>query len=513
MKPSAHVVVGTIMGVLLRAVALGQGYAVKAELLGPDGVPIRSALLELRPEKNGKVGKGMPSGATGTVVIPSILPGRYELSIEAAGFDSLSRTINIDVDLDLGRIVMDADPNVVRTSSACCLGVSNPSESEREAAHTEQVHVGTRPLIVRGLIQPLSIFNDGRRLTVQLSCSKQFPGRPPESQTDVARTSVDGEGVFEVAVPSCSDETLAHWELRFSLRDEHGAVRALLVPKMTAEGYHQSRFGIWLPLKLMVEQVQAHEAIFFPEFTDDRPLQAKISVHPWKDRFVAGENMFMNSTFTNTSDEVLSVPFGFDEPDSAWIITDEKGIRTPSRPLPQRSAQVSHEARAPYSRLLFPGEIQTETVNISSFFTLDSPGTYHVLARRTVGRPEVAGAARITSAESTFVIAPLTVCEVVKDMNRYDRKSVTIRTLIHPSDDAGLLLGTTCHDQIRLEPLTDSSLLTDTLYQSLHVAIANQGDVEATVSGRFEIVLDVSGGRYLTLRLHKVLSVSEADQR
>jgi hypothetical protein len=188
------------------------------------------------------------------------------------------------------------------------------------------------------------------------------------------------------------------------LKDESGVTIALLLPKTTFEGYYQSRIGIWFPLKPFGEEDPVHEATFFPEFTDGRPLQATISVSQ-RDPFVVGERVsLLNATLTNTSEEVLEIPsVGFDG-DFDWIISDENGKRVPFHLFKDRTSESSGGRKAQRSRLLFPGESETSYVNIGLLFALNSPGTYHVVARRIVRRLEVLGEEQIASAPSTFVV-------------------------------------------------------------------------------------------------------------
>jgi len=218
---------------------------------------------------------------------------------------------------------------------------------------------------------------------------------PERPQSDVARLPLDSAGTFEGAVPACTSETLAHRELRFSLKDGAGATMALLLPKGTYEGYRQSRIGIWLPLRASTEQTPVHGATFFPEFTDKRPLRADISVRLPKSRFMAGEQILPSATVTNTSEEVLAQPYSSD---SEWIISDDQGRQVPR----DRTGGAS---RTQKTRNLFPGESVGIGANIGFLFNLVSPGTYHVLARLIIRRPDVPGEAQITSGESTFVIA------------------------------------------------------------------------------------------------------------
>jgi len=199
---------------------------------------------------------------------------------------------------------------------------------------------------------------------------------------------------------------LAHRELRLSLQDKHGLTIALLVPKRTLDGYNQSKIGIWLPLTPEVEETPVHEATFIPEFTDNGPLQATLSVSAFKDAFEIGETVFLNTTLTNTSEEVLDVQWPGFSSELDWIISDQEGKRVPLRLSKDRIEEFPGDRRAPRSCLLFPRESLRSTLNMSVLFILTSPGTYHVVARQIVRRCELAGQQQIASQESTFVIVP-----------------------------------------------------------------------------------------------------------
>lgn len=379
--------------------------SVRAEVVDANGVPIKSGVLELRPEGQSKAGVRAAASPTGSVVIPFLKPGKYDLSVEATGFNTLSQTIEIDGDQDLGRIAMDIDEDAPMVGpSIFIVGGRTFSEKEIQA---RAVHLGRKLLVFRGRIAPSPSVN-GKQLTVQLSCSEQRPGMPQRPERNVARISVDSSGNFETAIPACSGETLAHRELRLALKDESGVTIALLLPKTTFEGYYQSRLGIWFPLKPLGEEDPVHEATFFPEFTDGRPLQATISVSQ-RDPFVVGERTsVLNVTLTNTSEEVLEIPSVGFESNFDWIISDDDGKRVPFHLFKDRRSESSGGRKSQRSRLLFPGESETSYVNIGLLFALTSPGTYHVVARRIVRRLEVLGEEQITSAPSTFVIVAKT---------------------------------------------------------------------------------------------------------
>jgi hypothetical protein len=380
--------------------ASGQGLrpsTVRAEVVDSSGAPVRFAFLQLRPQKQDEVGLRVAASAAGIVSLPAVQPGRYELTVEAGGFNTLSETIDIEGDKDLGHVVMDADPTVLHVSAGSLI---DPDE-DSSPAHPTDLGVITvqasMPLMFRGRIEP-SYLASGGRSAVQLACFEQRPGMPLQPKGDKSRISVNDAGVFETAVPICTGDKLAYRELRFSLQDEGSLTTAILIPKMEPHGYYQSRTGISLPLKPLVDQIPVHEATFFPEFTDNRALQARVSIGPWKDHFVAGETVYLSGTLTNTSDEVLAVPSTYVFSDVSWRISDDSGKEVPSREQPENGGA------APRVDLLFPGQSETFMVNVSFLFSFSSAGTYHVVARPLVRRPDFPGAEQTTSAESTFVI-------------------------------------------------------------------------------------------------------------
>src|SRR5579871_97773 len=368
MSFATHSVVFTMIGIF--GIASGQVQqfpnsqaSVEAEIVDAKGVPVTFATLELRPDGQNKAGVRVGTSPKGRVVIPSLEPGKYDLSIEARGFKTLSQKIEIAGDKDLGRIAMDADPNVLKVSGHVAIKVF-----PENATHMPPAPVATIPLTFRGHIESSSVLSE-KRLTVQVSCSEQRPGMPERPQREVARIPLTLAGVFEDLVPPCSGDRLAHRELRFSLKDENDATIALLLPKSGLEGYYQSRIGIWLPLKPFVEEY-AHEATFFPEFTDNRPLRATLSVSQ-RDPFEAGEQTsLLIVTLTNTSEEVLEIPsVGFLD-DIDWIISDDNGKRVPYHLFMDRTSESSAGRKSECSTLLFPGQSQTSYVNIGLLFTL-----------------------------------------------------------------------------------------------------------------------------------------------
>ena len=376
-----------------------QNYVVKVDLVGSDGAPIQLAFMELRAEGHNE-GIRVSGDSSGRIVA-STAAGRYDLTIEAAGFNNLSRAISINRYVDLGRIVMDADPNIIHagSESICCF---DPLDSSPKKDEPQTVAIGSNPVLFRGRIRPTSAFI-GKALVTQVSCSEQQPTLPQRPPIDRIRVPVGADGHFEFGVPACSGDVLAHRELRFSLRNEDGATVALLLPKMTADGYNQSRFGIWLPVKPSIPQMPSQEATFYPEFTDNRPLHATITVGAGITSSAGPP--FLRATLTNTSEEVLSVSPLYFVDDYTWIISDDHGQRVPFRLFMDRSGEPPDQ-KAPRSRFLFPGESQTYEVNIGLLFTFSSSGTYHVVAKRVIRRPEVLGEEQVTSPEATFVIPP-----------------------------------------------------------------------------------------------------------
>jgi hypothetical protein len=376
-------------------------HSVKAEVVDSKSQPLRFAFLEMRSQEQGETGVRAAADPGGKVVIPSVQPGRYELSIGAQGLITLSRAMEIDGDEDLGRIVLDADPNVLPASASMI--AFGPVESDAPVPSIKSI---TPLRVFRGSIDSSVVV--GKRLRIQVSCSVRLPGMNQRPQRDVALAPVDTSGSFEIPVPRCFGMELAHRELRFSLKDEHDRIIAFLLPLMTPQGYYQSRSGIWLPLKPMMEQSPFNVATFYPEYTDNRSLQATLSIRPDVDRYRAGETIFMNYTLTNTSDEVLLVRYSAWSSDLTWTILDEHGERVPFRLLFDRSGEPFGGGEATRSEVIFPSQSVGGGVNISFLFDLASPGTYRVVARRIVRRPELPGEEQITSSESTFVIVART---------------------------------------------------------------------------------------------------------
>jgi hypothetical protein len=365
-----------------------EGYSVQADVKLSDSGQTQPSMIELRPKGGGRSSIAV-ADSTGRVVVKSVSPGTYDLAIEAVGFNTLSRTIRIAGDIDLGRVVMDPDPNILHTHSH---GLESGFTPNRIIDHKPDL----RPSSLRGRITPAPL-SSGKRLAVQLSCSEQMPGLPQRPQTDLGLIAVDDTGAFQTPIPECSNDRLAHRELRFALQNQAGQTLALLLPKMAANGFHQSRFGVWLPVKPVLPDLQ-NEAVLAPEFTDNRPLQAKISV-------TSSSWGGLQATLTNTSDEVIAVrPADFFS-DLDWIILDEHGERVPFRLFRDRTGEQTEE-RLLRNRLLFPGESEAFDVNIKLQFELDAPGAYRAVARRIIRRPELPGEQQIVSPEFTFVIAP-----------------------------------------------------------------------------------------------------------
>jgi hypothetical protein len=329
------------------------------------------------------------AGSDGKVILRSVRPGAYSLSIQAGRFYYLSRKITINNDIDLGRILLVPDPDILPGRIA---GPPPLSTVEESRFYNKDDY----PRSIRGRIKPASFFT-GRRLMVQLSCSVRLPGLPERPPIDVTMVPVDETGGFVAPVPECSEDLLAHREIRFCLKNKEKRIVALMLPKLTGSGYYQSRFGIWLPVK-SVSPEETQEGEFALEYTDNRPLQASISVtsSSWGGLLVI---------LTNTSDEVIAVRPAetdfFSDPD--WIILDEHGGRVPLRLFRDRTREQTEE-RLGAQRFLFPGESETYDVNIRLEFELNAPGTYRAIARRIIGRPELPGVQVIVSPQSTFVI-------------------------------------------------------------------------------------------------------------
>jgi hypothetical protein len=356
-------------------------FSIQVEVIGQTGTAIETAVLALRSSDGDESVALVDS--SGRAILSSIRQGRYEVTVEAAGFKNLSRTITITKSVDLGRIPMERDPDILHVHSHGEPPV-NPLILREESA---------RQPSIRGRILPSAFFT-GKSLTVQLSCSEQRPGEPQRPPMDREQASVDDTGSFLAPVPECLNGTLAHREIRFSLKDSSGHTVAFLLPH---HGYQQSRFGIWLPVKAYIIPT-ASERSFYMEFADNHVLTASIAL-------ASTSYGFLQATLTNTSDEVLAVSQGLGLEDYDWIISDARGNRVPFRLFRDRMGeQIPREP--PRRRFLFPGDRETEVVNIGLLFRLESPGTYRAVARRIIERPELPGREQITSPEITFVVDP-----------------------------------------------------------------------------------------------------------
>ncbi|MFN7994676.1 MAG: carboxypeptidase-like regulatory domain-containing protein [Bryobacteraceae bacterium] len=278
-----------------------QTYTVKGQLVAPNGGPVRFVTLELRPERRGGLGAKVSADVTGHIVVPVIPPGRYQLSIEGGYFKTLSRTLRVTGDVDLGPIYLQANPEMGWSSGSSILIVPEPKFDYGDSGKVELV--GFRPTpILRGRIPSLSI-TKGTRLSVRVSCLEERRGLPPDSQIELANVPLTSGGTFELANPYCAGDTFAYRELHFSLIDEQKSTAALLLPKPSYHGYDQSNFGISIPLKR--DRTFGQETIFAPVFMDNRPFHAEVSIHPVERTFIVGQTVLLNATVTNTSEEVL----------------------------------------------------------------------------------------------------------------------------------------------------------------------------------------------------------------
>jgi len=367
-----------------------QNCSVKAQLSGPDGSPLEYGVLELRA--NG-AGHRAAADASGRVLIPAVSPGKYELSIEGGGFLNLSRSIGIIGDTDLGSIKLENDPDVIHAGSlTICCGTTIPPSTAPVRTHP--------PRVLRGVLGAPSVFK-GQQVEVQVACAEKRPGMNQRPPWNVARTPLHEEGYFELPVPDCFGPELAHRELLFSLKDQRGKTLALLLPQANPSGYFQSRLGIQFSPKAFIEEDASHATTFFPEFTDNRPLRAELSVRPSKDHFSPRDTILVNYRLKNTSAEALSVRRLMS--DVVWTIKDKQGKLVPFRLAGDRLGNLDGE-HAGRVEFLFPGESISGMVNVSFRFDLEHPGTYQVTARLAVGRPELPGAEQVVSAPAKFAV-------------------------------------------------------------------------------------------------------------
>lgn len=85
----AAVLVSTAFGQIPHTAPTQQtvGHYIKAEIVDSNGLPLRSAFLELRPEESRQAGVRAAASLEGRIVIPSVQRGWYNLSVEAGGFE------------------------------------------------------------------------------------------------------------------------------------------------------------------------------------------------------------------------------------------------------------------------------------------------------------------------------------------------------------------------------------------------------------------------------------------
>ncbi len=254
---------------LAKAQTNGNGYAIHVSLVGSG---LQYGSLELR-RRGSDAGEVRAVTSAWELKLSGVTPGAYDLYISAPGFNNLTQTITINRDIDLGRIFMDRDPTIrFFAGSGSFLHVPDP---RKQVEQTSKVEAGEQLRTVRGRIQAASFF-EAKPLTVQVSCAAKAPALPPSPQVDLSLVVVDDTGSFEVANPDCSGESLAHRELRFSVRDVTGKTVALLLPMDTMNEYRHSKCGLWLPLAPLVPGLPTYEAIFEQQLTDSCPMDSEL---------------------------------------------------------------------------------------------------------------------------------------------------------------------------------------------------------------------------------------------
>jgi hypothetical protein len=99
-----------------------------------------------------------------------------------------------------------------------------------------------------------------------------------------------------------------------------------------------------------------------------------------------------------------------------------------------------------------------------------------------------------------------TLCELVRAPERFHRKGVELRTAVYPFgiDTPTVLFDDSCSAYVRLDVRSDQSLQSDKAYQLLDRQIHMHHIVEATVSGRFELVL-IPPGKHSHIRFRRCI--------
>ena len=113
--------------------------------------------------------------------------------------------------------------------------------------------------------------------------------------------------------------------------------------------------------------------------------------------------------------------------------------------------------------------------------------------------------AQLIKSEAT----PISVCDLVENPSRYHGRVVRVRSRIHPAmiDTDAALLDSTCDKSVRLEIEHRTEVHQDRASRDFSRYLSEGRTVEATVSGRIEIILVLSSEPLLAFRLLQVADV------
>ena len=101
---------------------------------------------------------------------------------------------------------------------------------------------------------------------------------------------------------------------------------------------------------------------------------------------------------------------------------------------------------------------------------------------------------------------PISVCDLVENPSRYHGRVVRVRGRIHPAiiDTGVALVDSRCVAGVQIELEGGTKTLKDQAYREFRRYLSELRTVEATVSGRFEMILIESSDPLLTFKLLRV---------
>ena len=115
----------------------------------------------------------------------------------------------------------------------------------------------------------------------------------------------------------------------------------------------------------------------------------------------------------------------------------------------------------------------------------------------------------LNTAETKSEAAPVSVCELVGNSSRYQGKEVRVHSRIYPAgiDTPVALVDSTCGKSIRLDVQRVGPVQKEQGYRDLDRYLSEYRTIQATMSGRFEMILVVSEQPVFRFELSHVAEV------